>query len=906
MIVKNEAPVISRCLQSVRPLIDHWLIVDTGSTDGTQDIVRRQLADLPGELLERPWVDFGHNRSEALALARPHAAYSLVIDADDELLVPPEFARPALEADSYIVDIEDAGLAYQRPQLVNNTLAWRYVGVLHEFLTCPDARTTGHFPLAMRRNHDGRRRRDPRTYEKDAEVLERALNAETDPFLVARYTFYLAQSYRDCGNTTAALAAYLRRADLNFWNEEIFVSLVQAARLMEKLGRGVDDIVAIYERAMVVCPLRSEAAHGASRLCRLQGRHAQGYDVARRGLLQAAERSGGLFIEPWIFDYGLLDEFAVNASWVGRYAESRDACDLVLSRDSLPAPDRERVASNLRFVEERIAARWNAPPSDWRPSRPQGGTELMVEGLRSRLGDELDAVRLCVNVHEPPGADDRPLVLWMHHDIDQAAVQWLEERTLVAPVAQFVFVSHWQMQRYIARFSLDPRRCRVIRNATQTSPVDRTWTPRTRPKLAYASTPYRGLAVLLDAFELLAEPSADLHIWSSHRLYGPGFTDERYDDLFERARRLPGVTWHGIVPHADLTDALRDCDVLAYPNTFEETSCLVAIEAMAAGCRVICPRHGALPETVDCFARTYPFEADPSEHARRFATVLAEEISRPWGGDLALAREQQRFVRRTYDWEASLGEWRALFRDLEASRPQRRRILGPGRSPSRTQQVLRRLRDRGFTPSGIIDAGAYCGDFAREARDIFPESFILLCDALAEQEAALRETSIGIGNASHVICLLGQAEIESVPFYVADTQSRPDLVKTGASKYRENADFPMQERRLSQQSLYSILDGRKEVFAFVKLDVQGAEVDVLKGLGPRLCDVEVILAEVSLVEYNDGAPLARALLDEFEQLGFVLYDIGDEHRYTDDTLLQIDAVFVRSESRLRARPPFWR
>ena len=100
MIVRNEAAVIRRCLNSVRPLIDHWIVVDTGSTDGTQDLVRAALAGLPGQLVERPWVDFAHNRSEALALARPHGTYTLIIDADDELLLPPDYVLPDLAADA--------------------------------------------------------------------------------------------------------------------------------------------------------------------------------------------------------------------------------------------------------------------------------------------------------------------------------------------------------------------------------------------------------------------------------------------------------------------------------------------------------------------------------------------------------------------------------------------------------------------------------------------------------------------------------------------------------------------------------------------------------------------------------------------------------------------------------------
>jgi glycosyltransferase involved in cell wall biosynthesis len=93
MIVKNEAHVIRRCLDAVRPFIDNWIIVDTGSTDGTQAIIREHLEDIPGELFERPWQNFGHNRSEALALARAKADYIFVIDADNQLIVSPDFKR---------------------------------------------------------------------------------------------------------------------------------------------------------------------------------------------------------------------------------------------------------------------------------------------------------------------------------------------------------------------------------------------------------------------------------------------------------------------------------------------------------------------------------------------------------------------------------------------------------------------------------------------------------------------------------------------------------------------------------------------------------------------------------------------------------------------------------------------
>ena len=231
MIVKNEAPVIRRCLDSVRSLIDFgssWTRVPPMA-------LRRSSASIsamsPAELHERPWVDFAHNRSEALALARPHADYTLIIDADDALEVPEGFQLPPLRDDSYLLDIHDTAIHYQRTQIVANRLPWRVAGVLHEFLTCEGAVTVGHLPIIMRRNHDGARRRDRQTYHKDAQILERALLTETDPFLIARYRFYLAQSYRDFGQVEKAIESYMTRSGLGYWDQEIFFSLYQAAKL---------------------------------------------------------------------------------------------------------------------------------------------------------------------------------------------------------------------------------------------------------------------------------------------------------------------------------------------------------------------------------------------------------------------------------------------------------------------------------------------------------------------------------------------------------------------------------------------------------------------------------------------------------------------------------------------------
>ena len=154
MIVKNESKVIERCLSSIKHMIDYWVIVDTGSTDGTQKIICEYLKDIPGELHERPWENFEHNRNEALVLAKDKGDFLLFIDADEQLVFEEGYKEPAFDKDCYFASVRlSNNYDYQRAALISTNIPWRWEGVLHETLRGPDGVTAavleGVFNLSL-------------------------------------------------------------------------------------------------------------------------------------------------------------------------------------------------------------------------------------------------------------------------------------------------------------------------------------------------------------------------------------------------------------------------------------------------------------------------------------------------------------------------------------------------------------------------------------------------------------------------------------------------------------------------------------------------------------------------------------------------------------------------------------
>ncbi|WP_063534604.1 glycosyltransferase [Burkholderia sp. MSMB1589WGS] len=345
MIVKNEAAVMSRCLESVRPWIDHWVIVDTGSTDGTQKLVRELMHDVPGSLHERPWHDFAHNRNEALMLARDHGDYLLFIDADETLDMPDGFGWPDLNDEAYQFLCELNGWRYLRNALVSTRRAWRWEGVLHEYLTCDQPHKWQKLPgPTIVVAHDGARGRNPDTYLHDVEVLEEALRREPGN---SRYRFYLAQSYRDAGKPEAALYQYRARLSMGGWDEECWFCLFQIAVLSERLAMPPREVCASYLAAYQARPRRAEPLCELARYHRLRGEYALAHVYAQQAAAIAMP-ADSLFVDGAVYAWRARDELAISAFYVGAFAQGKEVLLRMLHDQEFPDDQRVRLEQNLQ------------------------------------------------------------------------------------------------------------------------------------------------------------------------------------------------------------------------------------------------------------------------------------------------------------------------------------------------------------------------------------------------------------------------------------------------------------------------------------------------------------------------------------------------------------------------------
>jgi glycosyltransferase involved in cell wall biosynthesis len=348
MIVKNEAHIVQEVLDAVAPYINSWVIVDTGSDDGTQDLIKSHMAGLGivGELYERPWRDFGHNRTEALTLAQGRGDYIWVMDADDTVVGTLDFNQ--LDADIYSMRIGQAPAIDWRPQLFRDGARVQYVGVVHECAVWDghyiNARLEGEYRIESRRR--GSRNLDPQKLVRDRDLL--LAEVQRNP-THTRPAYYLAQSYFDLGDFVNARKWYARRVEMGGWGEEVYYSMLRIAESLANAGEPWLEVQDAYLRAWEFRPTRAEALYHLALRCRVDKRYQLGYMFAKRAAQIPLPEDDILLVHAAVHAWLATEEQATCAWFIGNQAEAFTLYRRLLARSDLPEEARHRIASNRDF-----------------------------------------------------------------------------------------------------------------------------------------------------------------------------------------------------------------------------------------------------------------------------------------------------------------------------------------------------------------------------------------------------------------------------------------------------------------------------------------------------------------------------------------------------------------------------
>jgi len=360
MIVKDESAIIARCLASVLPLIDHYVVCDTGSSDDTPDRIIAFFAGhgIPGELHRTPFVDFSASRNRALELCRQSPgdfSYLLLVDADMELVLEDPDLKSHLVAPSYSIR-QSNRLSYDNVRLIRRDLPARYLGVTHEYLeiAVPPVKLTG----VWFRDHACGANRAGKS-SRDIELLEAALTREPGD---RRAMFYLAQSYRDSGATAAAIDGYRRRIAAGGWSEEVWYSRYMLACCLLDAGREAEfvrECLAAYDER----PSRAEP------LCRLASYYRQrGMHEACLLMCEAGERipypqSDALFVEDHAYHTGFAQEAGISGYYCAspqRRQRGYEACLALAVSRSVDEPTRRTARYNSRYYARSAAELFGA------------------------------------------------------------------------------------------------------------------------------------------------------------------------------------------------------------------------------------------------------------------------------------------------------------------------------------------------------------------------------------------------------------------------------------------------------------------------------------------------------------------------------------------------------------------
>jgi len=290
-----------------------------------------------------------------------------------------------------------------------------------------------------------------------------------------------------------------------------------------------------------------------------------------------------------------------------------------------------------------------------------GGSESQFRLLLKYVPEDMfKGINLILNNTDPKLIDpERKNILWIHHFVNMSEVQNIKSKDYFNKIDYFVFNSHWNYEKYRYKFNIPESQSVVLPNAIEE--IDNKKKPTNKINLIYHTTPWRGLEVLLNVFERLNLKNVNLNVCSSTIIYGKFFfeiSDKKYEKIYQRCKDMKNVNYLGYQKHEALIKLLQETHVFAYPSCWIETSCISAIEAMAAGCQVVTSNLGALYETCSPFGRLVHFNENLNIFEKLYEQELNNSIKHYWSTENQKKLvNQSQVINENYNWKNRSQEW---------------------------------------------------------------------------------------------------------------------------------------------------------------------------------------------------------------------------------------------------------
>ena len=297
-----------------------------------------------------------------------------------------------------------------------------------------------------------------------------------------------------------------------------------------------------------------------------------------------------------------------------------------------------------------------------------GGSENQFRLLLKHLPDECfkDINLILNNANHDLIEKDKINVLWMQHFVNQKESKNLGEKEFVNKLDYIVFNSNWNFEKFVYQFKVPENKSIVIKNAIEK--IDSSKKPKDKINLIYHTTPWRGLKNLLKIFKSLNLKNVELNVCSSTLIYGKKFDDvlgKTYADLFKECKETKNINYHGHLENKKIIELLNKMHIFSYPSIWPETSCIAAIESMAAGCEIVTTNLGAMYETCAPFGTFVGFDRNLENLEKKYSKVLENSIKEYWSEkNQKKLKLQQETINLTYSWDARSIEWKNLFNEL--------------------------------------------------------------------------------------------------------------------------------------------------------------------------------------------------------------------------------------------------